>query len=156
MTSNISKSRTIDNLGIDASNQYARNQKELELDRHLIEESRMFPAKAEIAITEPYVPAETFEQISIGPVRIWATFMAPNDYSVKSSRLFSYQFIPSMGSSDRLQAISDKLETMEKTIGADPVSQHEFKACRNLISTLIQSFRTHDLIKARCNQYHRG
>ena len=148
------KPRTIDNLGIEASNQYAKNQKELDL--RLIGDAQIFTGKIEAGITEPYVPAETFEKISIGPVTLWAAFMAPPDYSINSSRFFSYQFIPSLGSSERLQAVSDHLETLEKTISSDPTEQHEFKTCRNLITMLIGSFRTFELIKARCNQYQRG
>ena len=53
-------------------------------------------------------------------------------------------------------AAFDKLETVGKTVPADKTQQYEFQTIRSFVQLLINSSRTFDLIKARCNQYQRG
>ncbi len=153
------KSRTIDNLGIEASNQYAKNQQALkDIDVNLLQESPYFRPSIESGLT-PYIPAggeESFSIFTIGRATVWAAFSAPANYGATAYRLFTYSFIPSLGGSERLQAIGDKLESLEKTISPDRVPQHEYKTLRSFIQHLIDSSRTFDLIKSRCNQYQRG
>lgn len=185
------KARTVDDLGIEASNQYARNQ--ATLDRQLMEETRLFPSKIEGGLN-PYISAEgeeSYAKFTIGQAVIWANFSPPKDYSVKASRLFTYQLIPSLGGSEQLQAISDKLEALEKGViislenpkaiileqrfkrheakregehehedereqERERKRMHEYKMFCSFIKMLIDSFRTFELIKSRCNQYQRG
>lgn len=187
------KPRTVDDLGIDASNQYARNQ--AALDPRLMEESRLFPSKIEGGLN-PYISAEgeeSYAKFTIGQAVIWANFSPPQDYGVKASRLFTYQLIPSLGGSERLQAISDKLESLDRSViislespktmilehglhrneerrqgehGHEQEDQpeqererkrmHEYKMFCSFIKMMIDSFRTFELIKSRCNQYQRG
>jgi len=150
------KPRTIDNLGIEASKQYAKGQQEL--DRRLIEESRLFPSRIEAGLS-PYVPAEgeeSFTVFIIGRATVWAAFAPPAGYAARSSRLFSYIMIPSLGGSERLQALADKLENLEKTVPQNRLEQHQYNTLRSFIKHLIDSSRTFELIKSRCNQYQRG
>lgn len=147
---------TIDNLGLEASKAYARGQQALDL--RLIEESRYFPAKVEGGLT-PYISAEgeeSFTIFTIGRATVWATFSPPQNYSVSAFHLFSYLLIPSIGGSERLQALGDKLEGLEKTIPQDRVEQYKYQTLRSFVKHLIDFSRTLESIRARCNQYQRG
>lgn len=150
------KPRTIDDLGIEASNQYAKGQVEFELERRLLEESKLFPRTQPGAGVTPYLPVLYDIRFVIGPMIIWAGFNPPANYATVSSHLFTYQLIPSMGGSDQLQGLSDKIEGLEKTVPADKKSQYEYKTVQSLLKLLVDSTRTFELIKSRCNQYQRG
>lgn len=149
------KPRTIDNLGIEASNKYAKGQEELE--QRLIEDFRR-PLRLEGGLT-PYIPAggeESFTIFSIGCATVWAAFTCPENYSVNASGLFSHLMLPSIGGSEGLQALGDKLENLEKTIPKNAAQQDEYNKVRSFITYLTDASRTFELIKARCNQYQRG
>jgi hypothetical protein len=164
------KSRTIDDLGIDASNQYAKN-KELELG--WIKEIRDLPVPVQIGIT-PYISEAqgTFSLFNIGQPITWATFVPPPGYFTAISRLYGYQLIPSLGGTERLQIISDKLELLEekmkpsskaalrkrsaKNSKESDVEKREYQKVCVFLKILIESSRTFDLIKSRCNQYKQG
>jgi hypothetical protein len=148
------KSRTIDNLGIEASNQYAKGQQSLDL--RLVEESRFLPSKIEGGLA-PYIPGEgeeSFTIFTIGRASIWAAFTPPPKYDATIYHLYTYTLIPSLGTSEQLQALDDKFETVEKKITRE--KEREYKKLRALIKHLLSSSRTFELIKSRCNQYQRG
>jgi len=147
------KPLTIDNLPIDASNRYAKDQKEL--DRGIIEGSKLFQSKPDTtAPATPYFRVE--EGFSVGTLTRWATFTLPSDFAIHAARLYSYLLIPSLGTSDDLQETLDKLEALEKAVPQDKTPQYEYKTVHSLIKLLVDSSRTFDLIKGRCNQYHKG
>lgn len=148
------KPRTIDDLGIDASKQYAKNQREI--DRRIIEESKYIGQFGPGAVLTPYIPSEYVEGFTIGAVAIWAGFTIPEEYAVRSSRLYSYQLIPSLGGSQEMQAYFDKLENIEKTVPQTKTDQYEYKTIHSFVQLLVESSRTFELIRARCNQYQRG
>jgi hypothetical protein len=151
------KPTTIDNLPIDASRRYAEDQEKLRVGRPIIEESRLFPGKPGAALSGvPYIPAEFIEWLSLGSRTVWAAFFSPVDYAVHVADLFSYLLIPSLGGSENLQAISDKLELMKKVIPQNKVLQYEYATLCTLVKHLIDASRTFEMIKGRCNQYHKG
>lgn len=151
------KPLTIDRLPIDVSNRYAEDQEKLKLGRPLIDESRLFPTKPEMAAAvSSYVPVETVEWLGIGALKQWAAFTPPPGNAIHAAVLFSYQFIPSMGSSETLQTISDKLESLKNTIPQDKIHQYEYMTVCNLFKDLIEKFRTFDLIMSRCKQFEKG
>lgn len=150
------KSRTIDNLGIEASNQYAKGQEALASG--LVEDSRKFTITAEGGLP-PYIPAEGIDSFTIFSMKghtVWAAFSPPANYSALSPRLFTYSFIPSLGGSERLQTLADKLESLEKTIPQDRVQHHECKTLHSFVIDLVKFCRTHELIQSGRNQYQRG
>jgi hypothetical protein len=148
------KARTIDDLGIEASNQYAKNQKEL--DRRLIEESHLFPSISEIGGIFPYAPPEYEDRFAVKRYAVWAGFKPPKNYPAVASRLFTYQFIPSLGSAEKQQALIDTFSALGETVPKDPVQQYEYKKILSLLQLLAKLGKTFDLIIARCNQYQRG
>lgn len=150
------KPRTIDDLGIEASKQYAQNKQELEGEVRLIEESRFFPAAMEPGVMIPYVPVSFEEGFTVAPFSTWASFSLPPNFAMSSARLFTYQFIPSIGSSERMQALNDQFDEIGKTLPADAKVQYEYKTISSLLVLLLRLVRTFELIRARKNQYQRG
>jgi hypothetical protein len=150
------KPRTIDNLGIEASRQYAKNQEAL--DQRLVEESRYFPSNVEGGLA-PYISAggeESFKIFSIGLPTAWATFSAPENYSVAGSRLFTHQMLPTIGGSEKLQANIDKLDILKEKIPPDDPAMPNLKIMLSHFTDMKDDSRTFELIKGRCNQYQKG
>ena len=160
------KPRTIDNLGVDASIRYAKDQELLE--PRLIEESRLIPQKTEVTVAKPLELSE-FDQIySIGKTISWALFSPPPNFYSRDIGLFSYQLIPSLGGYEKLEADSDKIEALEDVLGKseeregrgqDQEKEKDEKS-RQTILALFQCIdklnKTLTMINARRNQYQRG
>jgi hypothetical protein len=159
------KSRTIDNLGIQASIDYAKN---LELyDSSFIEESRLIPQKTEIASIRPYIPSEVDAFFNPARESSWALFTPPPNYFTYNKALFSYQLVPSLGSQEKQQADADKLEQLEdyldKRRGKEGKNERERDEEEEERETLLAMFhclrrldKTLGLINSRRNQYQRG
>ncbi len=161
------KPRTIDNLGIETSSRYARDQ--ASLDTKLVEESRFIPLKTEISVVKPYLPTEFEEYLIPGKLILWASFEPPPEYFAYAKPLFSYQLIPSLGGYERREADTEKLEALEDSISKqsgqgkqgkkDQEGQEEEKERKTilgLLQTIGKLDRTLSLINARRNQYQRG
>jgi hypothetical protein len=100
--------RTIDNLGIDASNRYAEDQKLL--DKDLLQEARGIPRQTEVDVTVPYFASELELLLDLQTkVLPWAEFYAPLKYGEQKKRLFTYQVVPSLGSEDRQESQAQKI-----------------------------------------------
>ncbi|MBU6383871.1 MAG: DUF5399 domain-containing protein [Verrucomicrobia bacterium] len=159
------KPRTIDNLGIETSSRYARDQ--AQLDTKLIEESRLIPLKTEVSVVKPYLPTEFEQYLLPSKPTIWASFEPPPTYFGGAGALFSYQLIPSLGGYEKQDADAEKLEALEDTIHKQMKegkrdqreSQDEEKERKKLLGFLKvvgKLERTLSLINARRNQYQRG
>ena len=100
--------RTIDNLGPDASIRYANDQ--ANLDKSFSKEAIGIPTQTEIDVSAPYFPEELDAALHIKPTGItWASFSPPNQYFEQRKRLFTFQWIPSMGSDDRQESQAHKI-----------------------------------------------
>lgn len=157
------KSRTIDNLGVETSSRYARDQ--ATLDSKLIEESRFIPQKTEISVLKPYLPTEFKHYLSPGGLTLWASFSPPPDYLSYAKALFSYQLIPSLGGYEKQEADTDKLEALEDSLnkafkdgkqGQDQEEERERQILVRLLQTIGKLDRTLTMINARRTQYQRG
>jgi len=161
------KPRTIDNLGVDASIRYAKDQELFE--PHLIGESRLIPQKTEVSILKPAALSE-FDQIyTVGNTISWALFSPPPNYYTYDKGLFSYQLIPSLGNYEKLEADSDKIEALESALEksdekqrrgpSDPEREKDEKNRKSLLA-LFQCIdklnKNLTLINSRRNQYQRG
>jgi len=154
------KSRTIDNLGLESSVRYARDKEQLDL--RLIDDSKWVSRHIEIPATKPYVPSEFDQLFSAKPTIQWAFFAPPPATDAEMRALFSYQLIPSLGSTEKQEAETEKLaalkDSLDKGKPQDKDSQEEgqrkrllafFKCLEKLDKTLL-------LINSRRNQYQRG
>ena len=163
----VKSSRTIDNLGPDASVRYAKDKQLFE--PRFIEESRLIPQKTEVSVLKPYVPSEFEELFSLGKRIPWAAFTAPPNYYTEAKPLFSYQLIPSLGGYEKLEANEDKLEALEDALkhprkkNQDMSDQEEEENEERERQTLIALFqcinqldKSLSMINAKRNQYQRG
>ena len=160
------KPLTVDNLGIATSSRYAQDQ--ARLDRKLIEESRFIPLKTEISVLKPYLPTEFEKYLTAGTRTLWACFEPPPEYLGQAKSLFSHQLIPSLGSYEKQELDSDKLEELEDTLnksfkdnqkssqGDQQKEEKERKTLAILLQTIGKLDRTLSLINSRRNQYQRG
>jgi hypothetical protein len=95
--------KTIDNLGMDASKQYAENI--ARMDQSIITEAKGVTQRTEEIVTTPYYPSEFDSLFETGKINItWANFPPPPEEAESKKRVFSSQFIPSLGSADRMEA----------------------------------------------------
>jgi len=163
------KPRTIDNLGVESSIRYAKDQEAL--DTRLIQDSRFIPQKTEVSVFKPYVPAELEQYFAAGKVILWASFDPPPDYFLYGKPLFSYQLIPSLGGYEKQEADSDKLESLEDALnkpfarkqskeGDQQKEREEEEKERQILLALLKCIgaldKTLTLINSRRNQYQRG
>lgn len=155
------KPRTIDNLGVDASVRYAKDQELYEA--RYIEEARLIPQKTEISVAMPYVPSEFDQFFSLGKTVSWALFSPPPTYYSGDKALFSYLLIPSLGDYEKLEASSDRIESLESVLDQEKDSssdQEKDKRERKTLAALFECIEKLNkalvLINSRRNQYQRG
>ena len=160
------KSKTIDNLGVDASIRYAKDQEAI--DVRFIQESQLVPSKTEISVATPYTPSEFDQLYSLEKKISWALFSPPPNYFNAEKSLFSYLLIPSLGDYEKLEADLDKVEGVEDLLKkphkkSDRDSSHDEKQDekdRKTLLALLQCIgklnKILGVVNARRNQYQRG
>jgi hypothetical protein len=161
------KPRTIDNLGVDASVRYAKDQELYEA--RYIEEARLIPQKTEVSVAKPYVPSEFDQFFSVGRTVSWALFSPPPNYYAGDKALFSYLLIPSLGDYEKLEAGSDKIESLQGVLdqekegsgqsfdeGEKDGEERERKTIAALFECIGKLNKALVLINSRRNQYQRG
>ncbi len=154
------KSRTIDNLGKDASIRYAKDQELFE--RLIIADSILIPNKTEVSVAKPNFLSEFEQSYSVGKTTAWALFSPPPNFFGAAKTLFSYRLIPSLGEYEKWETDSDKLESFDamkwEEKEEDESDKHEKE--RQILLALFQCISQLDkslsLINARRNQYQRG
>lgn len=112
-----SRSKTIDNLGIDTSVRYAKDQEYL--DKTLSKESNYIPEQIRIDVTIPSYSSE-FDLIFETSQRNkgWAEFLNPPGFAEQKKRLFTFQILPSLGPEEaqqmHLERVKEKLDKDRK------------------------------------------
>ncbi|MDE3056132.1 MAG: DUF5399 family protein [Verrucomicrobiota bacterium] len=154
------KPRTIDNLGIDASIRYAKDQQLFEASQ--IEESRLIPQKTEVVSSAPWAFDEFSALFAVGVEKrsSWALFPElPQDISASKS-LFSHQLIPSLGREEKVASDAEKLEKLEALLQKEGTSstgdQEDAKKLINLLQCLRKFDKILQLINGRRGQYQKG
>jgi hypothetical protein len=168
--------RTIDNLGVDVSTRYAEDQKMA--DAQFLKETRLISSQTEIDVTVPFFPSE-FDLLFETSRRNtpWADFYAPPRYNEQKKRLFTFQIIPSMGSSDKIEAqlqrIAARVPKREEKEEAEEKDkerrrlkwekekeEEEEEKEKNILINLLNSVSLFDKflvdINSRRGQYQRG
>ncbi len=148
------KARTIDNLGVDASSRYARDQKNL--DRRLIDESRSLPRMSETPSTAPYVISEYEDLFSSRKTTTWASFAEPANFYGVARSIFTFQVLPSLGSEEEIQEDLDKIEALEGSMERESDEDRGRKKMVALLRLLREIDRNLSLINGKRNQYQRG
>lgn len=132
----------ISDLGIDASRQYALNQKEL--SHQLLQDAQAVQGKMEISVISPARPLDL--KFEVGYKTIWAVFNQPADFAVLTSNLFTHLLVPSLGGADTL---SEKLDLVAAAAKPEP-------ALQKLLKQLLDDEETYRLIQGRMRQFAKG
>lgn len=162
--------KTIDNLGIEVSQQYADNLRKY--DDNFIREAKGVSEQAGVEVSTAYFPSEFDLLLESAKRNVpWAGFPAPAAMPDIIKRVFSFQLIPSLGSEDRAEAqgqrISsiiagattaageEKLEPWETKMKMDEI-EREKKVLTNFLQQLhLLNKCLIDINKGR-NQYSKG
>jgi len=123
------KSRTIDNLGADASIRYAKDKALYE--SRFVDESLFISKQSEIPVSSPYVPPEFERLFSSQPTMLWALFAPPGDLFPLSRTIFSYQLIPTLHISDQ-EDDKDLIEAVEDALGQNKDQDDKEKEQQNI------------------------
>ena len=114
------RSKTIDDLGVDISNRYAKDQQLY--DKSLIQEARRISSQTSI---EPLAQAFGSEMEGLFQTsqrnQSWALFESPKNYYINSPYIFSFQILPSLGNEENFillkQRVREKVEKEKKKKG---------------------------------------
>lgn len=168
--------RTIDNLGLDPSVRFAKDQ--ALYDRSLIKESYYVSKQTEIDVLSPYFTT-AFDSIFQMSQRHnpWAFFSMPEGYNDQKMRLFTFQVIPSLGLEEfqrnNIQKIRDFNERIKKSKvkkkkgnkekGEDWEEDQEkekilseSKTLLKLLEYLLELDKLLQMINSRRSQYTKG
>lgn len=115
--------RTIDNLGYDASQRYAMDQKTLQEGDFSIREHRRVFDQTVMEVVNPTFNSECDILFNAGKKNAsWAEFSPPNGYGQQKKQFFTYQLFPSLGSHEKggspiealLIEIEDRIQKKEE------------------------------------------
>ena len=162
--------KTIDNLGVDISSQYARTQGETKED--LIKESGIASISAKIDVTKPAYRSE-YDMILGTRQRYkgWALFPFPSNIAASSLRVFTSHLLPAIRADefgllemDRLRAHQEKKRKDKKTKTSynyeetieDEEEEKESSTLMGFIEEVQQLDKNLIAINGRRNQYQKG
>lgn len=153
------KPKTIDNLGIDASDRFAGDR--AAFDETIIREAGV-GRQAQIDVSEPAYVSEFDLLLGIGGGAPWATTAPPAGYEEQKNRLFAEQIVPRFGSPDKQDALLEKVKEMEiggKSPTWDP-KQENLNFEKQTLVTLLTKMKALnkdaiEIYEGR-NLYHRG
>jgi hypothetical protein len=157
------KSKTIDNLGVDLSVRYAQNE-EL-YDRSLIEESKLIPKFAEISVISPYVSSEIDELFDYANKHnSWAGFSPPPNFIFAKKNLFSFNVIPSLGpielQEEKMEKIKQKKQKKKKSNKEKLLMEEKEDDENDILIFFFEALEklNNELssVNAKRGQYHKG
>lgn len=165
------QSRTIDNLGYEASEQYARNQKLLEGQEGLTKEAREIFARTTVESSKPISSSANACITEVQGIETWADFPMPATGDVPR-RFFTYELLPSLGDPEKLEILHKKLseqeehdrkeerepssEGKEEIVLQQEQKKKEKQIIINLLSCLLQLGKCMIYVHAKRSQYHKG
>jgi hypothetical protein len=142
--------RTIDDLGVEASNLYAEAQRQRELEPWSTETSGWVPSQTRVSTTTPAYTSEFDTLFGLGAEKaLWASVLAPPGFAAYRKRLFAEQLIPDLGTPTMRESM---LERIEGTTG----DEEEKKVLANLLKNLDQFDQILIDINSRRTQYQKG
>lgn len=101
--------RTIDNLGYDASERYAQDQKLLDGHEKITQDAKVIYTRTSIEVTKPIFQLET-DLAFHGSLKnsSWAEFAPPLGYE-EQKRFFTHELLPSFTNPDKTEALKKKI-----------------------------------------------
>jgi len=165
-----SESKTIDNLGLEASVRWAKDQGAI--DPKLISESRSVPLHTQVSSTEPYFGSQLEDLFAYDKKNIsFAKFTAPKGYHSHQRALFTFQIIPAMGTMEKqevnltkLSSLKDESEIEEREEEAGSQEEKEPKSPElkeiDTVEKMLKKIGLLDkylnVINSRRQQFHKG
>lgn len=119
----MTKRLTIDNLGLDPSIEWAKNQEKLE--QRYITEFPVVSKKAEQAIIEPYKANELDQLLGIKRNPTWAAFAPFKGYLFHLKTLFRRKLMPHIDVSDASDALDEFFDDREEGEDAESNKLYE-------------------------------
>jgi hypothetical protein len=146
--------RTIDNLGNDASERYARDQHQI--DAAYAKGASSIPSRTEIDVSSPFFPGELEILLHTQTTHVaWALFIPPKAYHEQRKRLFTSQITPSIGPEGKWEALAQKV--LEKLHSLpDEKDGKEKKTITSLLTTIENLNKLIVEINCKKSQYQKG
>ena len=152
--------RTIDNLGSDVSERYAKDQN---IDTSYIKGARTIPSQTEIDVSTPFFPGELDLLLQAQPTHVsWSSLPPPPAYHEQRKRLFSFQITPTIGPEGKWESQAQKALEKLQSIPDDPTENTKdftlkpkkvFTALVHAINDLNKSIID---INSKRSQYQKG
>lgn len=154
--------RTIDNLGLDTSTNYAQGREDY--DESFIKDSPTIPSQTRIDVTNPFRPSEFELLFGLSKKGIlWSVPSPPPHFYASRRHLFVDQLVPSLGPPEVQDAQIERLDAVgneEIEHCSNPTEADEIGKEKTAISSLLDTVRDFngDLIEinARRIQYQKG
>lgn len=167
--------KTINDLGLEPSFQYARHQEQLDLE--LLRDSSYVSKQSQVDVTSPFYSSEYELLFEVDRRnKNWADFFSPPYYNDQKKRIFTFQIAPSLGSDEALQVyvekIHEKVERDKKDQDQkkkrqrpeneweEDISIHEEEKESKILLKLLENIGILDKIlieiNSKRNQYQRG
>jgi hypothetical protein len=140
--------RTVNDLGLDASVQYAKAQ--AALDPRLLIDASYVSNAAGVSVTQPYVPSEFELLFTAAPTASRALFEEPPGFAANNRGLFSYQLAPSLGS---YETCADRISNVKNV---DPTEAAPLTSLLDLLTEIGQIDKNIYYITGKRNEFQRG
>lgn len=167
--------RTIDNLGYEASERYAQNQKFLDGNELLTKDAHMIFSRTSIEVMEPSFHAE-LDQSSFHLTQkssAWADFFPPMGY-FEQKRFFTHELLPCLSNKEKTEELKQKIsQTKEKDqesnqnasgnpkedweiVKEEEAEEKEREALTNLLNCILHLDNCMIYVHGKRAQYHKG
>jgi hypothetical protein len=158
--------KTVDNLGPDASNRYANDQKEF--DRSFITESGKIPSQTQIDVLKASYRSEMETLFGLaGANEPLAMFQEPMGYAIQKKRLFTHTVVPALASMEMMETQVQRIK--ERVIQVQPQGaekweidllhkdvEREQKTLLNFFSCANQIAKDHREANSKRGQFSKG
>jgi hypothetical protein len=128
--------KTVDDLGIDVSRRYIRDQEQL--DRSFIKDFQI-PSRTQVVITTPFYASETDSLVGAQKRVSWFLSSPPENYSISRKKIFSYQLIPSLGPNEKLDEDLSKIENFK--IPKNAKNRKALEKDKDTLKTFLQTYK---------------
>lgn len=103
-------SRTIDNLGYDASQRYAEDQQLLYDNEQIHKDSRILSGRTQIDVISPSYGSEVDVLFNADKKNTsWAQFAAPSGYTEQRKKFFLHEILPSLSLHEKTETYTQKI-----------------------------------------------
>jgi len=147
--------RQISDLGVDASRQYALNQKELaKLPPHFLEDSNLVSSRIQVPVVSPAARSEFGAKYETRFISRWAFFPKHPQAAAGAHRLFTHRMIPSIARD--FEKLLNQLDDLKAMANLDPTLLREQKAVTALVMAMVIEERIYEEIEKGRNRFQKG